>query len=82
VVLVLVPPVAAAWSLRVFWGERGCYWQHTGNGANFEASGRFGDSTAACPGFWLPIYLRPYGALMRCWDSEQRAWRGQGAAVA
>ncbi len=69
--LVLVLPAAAAWSLGVFWGERGCYWQHTDNGANFEVSGRFRDSESTvvsrcqCPGFWLSMYFRPYGALVR-----------------
>jgi hypothetical protein len=56
-VLVLLAAAAWRWSLRVFWGEQGRYWQHTDNGANFEVSGRFRDSDASvvCPGFWLSI---------------------------
>jgi len=50
------------------------------HGQRREASARSRDSTVVCPGFWLSIYFRPYGALVQYW--EQRAWRGQGAAVA
>ena len=50
------------------------------HGQRRKASGSFRDSTVVCPGFWLSIYFRPYGALVQYW--EQRAWRGQGAAVA
>ena len=55
--------------------------QHTDNGAKpAGASVDCTTVTVVCPGFWLSIYFRPYGALVQYW--EQRAWRGQGAAVA
>ena len=51
------------------------------HGQRRKASGRSRDSTVlSVPWLWLSIYFRPYGALVQYW--EQRAWRGQGAAVA